>query len=292
MPPGRLGSNQASNEPVVLSEPERKYALERAQLTIAGYGKSDAVHVPNRGAPRTGAFSGQIASQRGKMKPDRLPPGWHSVEVIEARPNNGVPSGFRAEIFRKRMPDGSYRFIMSFAGTDDWHDLGVDALNARGILTDQYKYAMDRAKAFVRRYGDGKQTTNLEFVGHSMGGGLATAASAVTGVRATTFNSAGVSDDVVASEKTLANRPATIRNIRPGQVTAFRIQGELVTTNQDFFPGLIDTVGRQVTLRTPLSGRDVTYTAIGTGAFGPAGGWVAYGSSKHLMDNFIKVLDR
>jgi hypothetical protein len=168
---------------------------------------------------------------------------------------------------------------LSFAGTDDLHDFVTDVKNAKGYLTDQYSAAMKLADQFVSEYGEGSGNTNLEFVGHSLGGGLATAASAVTGIRATTFNPAGVSDDVVASHLMASGLPSTIRNIRPDQITTYRIAGELVTTNQDFFPGLVDTVGRQVTLEPP---RDES--SIPTG-------WIGTGVKRHFMSNFMRVLE-
>ena len=70
----------------------------------------------------------------------------------------------------------------------------------------------------------GKQVT---FVGHSLGGGLATAAAAVFQRPAVTFNAAGVHPWTVSE-----HGRGTLDNINQ-LVDAFRVQGEFLSTIQD-----------------------------------------------------------
>ncbi|MEX7642576.1 hypothetical protein [Stenotrophomonas maltophilia] len=116
------------------------------------------------------------------------------------RPND---SGFRAEIYipDKRVFGDDAKPVLVFKGsTGEIIDPrakggrresgGEDFLNngrqGVGMQSDYY----DRAMALASRLKT--SGTQFELAGHSLGGGMASAASAVTGVRATTFNSAGL----------------------------------------------------------------------------------------------------
>jgi len=113
-------------------------------------------------------------------------------------------SGFRAEIY---LPDkhvlgedakpvivykGSTGEIVDPAapigrrqsGSEDFLNNGQQGI---GMRSDYYDRAMDLAAAMNVRVPGG-----FEIAGHSLGGGMASAASAVTGARATTFNAAGL----------------------------------------------------------------------------------------------------
>lgn len=119
-------------------------------------------------------------------------------------------SGFRAEIY---IPDKSVfgedaKPVLVFKGsTGEIIDPdaprgrresgGEDFLNngqqGIGMRSDYYDRAMQLA-AVMNQASRG----NFEIAGHSLGGGMASAASAVTGARATTFNAAGLHPDTPA----------------------------------------------------------------------------------------------
>ena len=61
----------------------------------------------------------------------------------------------------------------------------------------------------------------IRFVGHSLGGGLATAAALTTGKQATTFNASGV------------NKSTTYTCLAPRSITNYRVKGEVLSTLQD-----------------------------------------------------------
>jgi hypothetical protein len=87
---------------------------------------------------------------------------------------------------------------IAFRGTEatsirDWR---TDAANAVGVVTGQYSNAIEFAVAFKDAYG----AAGIDFVGHSLGGGLAAAASMATGLTATTFNAAGVGNRIVRKQ--------------------------------------------------------------------------------------------
>ena len=93
-------------------------------------------------------------------------------------------TGFKYAVFKDET--GPYR--VAFAGTDDVPDIVTDLKQALGFRDDQYDRAVEVAREMRKRFGN-----DIIFTGHSLGGGLATAAAYVTGLPATTFNSAGLS---------------------------------------------------------------------------------------------------
>lgn len=119
-------------------------------------------------------------------------------------------SGFRAEIYipDKRVFADDAKPVVVYKGSTGkiidpfapggWRESGgEDFLNngqqGIGMRSDYYDRAMDLATQMNDRVGG-----NFEIAGHSLGGGMASAASAVTGARATTFNAAGLHPDTPA----------------------------------------------------------------------------------------------
>lgn len=119
-------------------------------------------------------------------------------------------SGFRAEIYipDKRIFGEDAKPVVVYKGsTGEIVDPlspsgrresgGEDFLNngqqGIGMRSDYYDRAMGLASLLNKQVGN-----NFEIAGHSLGGGMASAASAVTGARATTFNAAGLHPDTAA----------------------------------------------------------------------------------------------
>ena len=96
----------------------------------------------------------------------------------------------------------------------DWYN---NVLQAFGIPSPQY----EMAKSMARRIYD-QTNGNVRFVGHSLGGGLASAAGMVTGARTITLNAAGL------------NR-WTASGGNP-KVSALFIRGDILSFGQDFSP--------------------------------------------------------
>lgn len=76
------------------------------------------------------------------------------------------------------------------SGGEDFLNNGQQGI---GMRSDYYDRAMGLASLLNKQVGN-----NFEIAGHSLGGGMASAASAVTGARATTFNAAGLHPDTPA----------------------------------------------------------------------------------------------
>lgn len=142
-------------------------------------------------------------------------------------------TGFRAELY---VPDPAVfgpdaNAVLAFKGTEftSMEDWANNFLQGTGNEAAYYSQAMDLART-VRDATGGR----VEFTGHSLGGGLASAAAGVSGQRAWTFNAAGL-------------HPETVPNhVGPGGMVydanrltvAFQVDGDILTEFQQAAPGL------------------------------------------------------
>jgi hypothetical protein len=110
--------------------------------------------------------------------------------------------GFNAGIYYDHITG---KAILTFAGSDDCGDWITDAAQGLASSSQQYAYAMDIAQELLILYSSGTAYTSLAqttpgkptemmITGHSLGGGLASTATIVSGFVANTFNAAGLSD--------------------------------------------------------------------------------------------------
>lgn len=146
-------------------------------------------------------------------------------------------SGFRAEIY---LPDPDilgpgYKPTVAFKGSSGPIELangtrrdttiedfaGINGPQAIGLQTDYYDRAMGLAYDF-RRFG-----IDVEYTGHSLGGGLATAAVAVSGERAVTVNAAPL-HPMTAQRFANQNPGVELHDPNP-RITAYQVQGELLS---------------------------------------------------------------
>lgn len=93
-----------------------------------------------------------------------------------------------------------------------------------GLKTDYYDRAMDAATRLK-----GVQGFQFEIAGHSLGGGMASAAGAVTGVETTTFNAAGLHANTA---KRYADEHGLQVYDTKRNVDAYQVGGEMLTDGQ------------------------------------------------------------
>ena len=93
--------------------------------------------------------------------------------------------GFSATL--TKAPSGTY--YLAFRGTESWQDFGVDVAQGFGFSVTQYDQAITLTQQVKDKLPKG---ATLILTGHSLGGGLATAAAYATGLDAVTFNAASV----------------------------------------------------------------------------------------------------
>ena len=114
-------------------------------------------------------------------KNDELIGGWHQYY------SNTTTNGLRYGIYEREMKNGKMEYVLVFAGTDDIKDFQQDIFQFFNLgPASQYGNAITLGKKFASLY-DGYEKT---IVGHSLGGGLATAAAMATDIPAITFNPA------------------------------------------------------------------------------------------------------
>jgi len=142
-------------------------------------------------------------------------------------------TGFRAELY---IPDKSVfgpdaKPVLAFRGsTSDLRDWRNNFTQATGQPSEYYQRAMDVAMRVNTATGG-----NFEITGHSLGGGLASAASAVTGAHAVTFNAAGLNPATIAPM--LAAKGISAADTDK-TITAYQVQGEMLTSLQQAAHGM------------------------------------------------------
>jgi hypothetical protein len=129
-----------------------------------------------------------------KVPPVEEPEGWHMLSGEELADKGVSPemlldpaSGFKAALYKSSF-ERPPKLVIAFAGTEDKKDILADLRQGIGLKEKQYNEAMDLASAVTERVGK----RSVETTGHSLGGGLASAATVVTGTKGYTFNAAGL----------------------------------------------------------------------------------------------------
>ncbi|EYF05451.1 type VI secretion system tip protein TssI/VgrG [Chondromyces apiculatus] len=156
------------------------------------------------------------------------PEGWERLETWES------PSGFYAVAYRSQI-DG--RTVVAYRGTEPatWQDwVHGNLTQGAGVPSPQYAQAASVARQAQARYGN-----NLEFTGHSLGGGLAATGAMATGRRADTFNAAGINPMSYLYYGLDRSAAANVDN--------HTVDGEVLTTVQGV-PLVPDAVGNQYPL--------------------------------------------
>ncbi len=111
------------------------------------------------------------------------------VDLLSDSP--GIP-GFMSVLYRDYL-SGPSSYILAFAGTDPTEAADIIENLRQGLgwgQVSQYPAAMDIADELMQDTSSVKNSVYA--VGHSLGGGLASAASVVSGMSARTYNAAGL----------------------------------------------------------------------------------------------------
>lgn len=140
-----------------------------------------------------------------------------------------------------------------------YNDVQTDAAQAAGFCPAQHHFAMALGGSMVDAYPG-----QVIFAGHSLGGGLASAAALATGAPAVTFNAAGLSKGTIDSatqqrnEREGEQREADdyIAESESGGVRAYHTENDILTTVQDYdspvLPGdLPAAIGHSIEIADP-----------------------------------------
>ncbi|MFZ4427164.1 MAG: SpvB/TcaC N-terminal domain-containing protein [Saprospiraceae bacterium] len=143
---------------------------------------------------------------QGESTPNDLPQGYQRLSDdqisklgLDPKKFRNSRTGFYASLYAYKSENGETAYVLAFRGTDeyiDWATNGFGAFGGKGALFElQYRFAMELGEAVKGKVGS---KADLKFVGHSLGGGLASAAAVVTNSPAVTFNSSTLHPDTVA----------------------------------------------------------------------------------------------
>jgi hypothetical protein len=231
---------------------EQKAAWERAVLSSAVYGGSDARAVP---------------------------PGWTEVEKYDSASDKNNPKGFRAAVYK----DTSGNYILAFAGTNNPRDLLDNSQQAVGLRSKQYDRAVTVAREWKLKAE--KEGKTIEFVGHSLGGGLASVAAIVTGQNATVFNPAGVHENTIERYLKKDKAKAATENAK-NNVTTFRYKGEFLGLQDRSVAGALlpNSVGKRIT----IDSKQHPYMPVLSNIRGRK---VVGSAKRHKIEYLIKALD-
>jgi hypothetical protein len=183
------------------------------------------------------------------LSESQLPDGWKIVSVAEreelglgALQLRDARSGLNSELYKH---NDTGRYVYAFQGTNlnEMNDWLNNILQGGGFEADQYKLAVENAILLTSQLGQ----ESLEFTGHSLGGGLAAAAATIAGVKAITFNAAGV------HANTLKKYGKTVDEARLFVINYY-IPGELLTYLQEKTLLMPSAIGIQKELPAPLLG--------------------------------------
>ena len=133
-------------------------------------------------------------------------------------------SEFRAEVYVREFA-GQPSYVVAFRGSQSASDWGANLKQGIGLRTDHYNRALEIGERLI--VPDGARVT---LTGHSLGGGLASAASLAAELPAATFNAAGLSDRTLAQARTIAGADG---RVDVPDISAFHVRGEILSTLQD-----------------------------------------------------------
>lgn len=198
---------------------------------------------------------------------------------------------FRADVFVETDPITRVEsYVVAFKGTtptslDDWT---ANLMQGMGRETAYYNQAME-----IGRTASLMAPGAVRYVGHSLGGGMASAAAAMSNAEARTFNAAGL------NKSTLARKGAAMA---VDKVKAYFVKGDILSRLQDSAP-VAEAVGQRLGLPpAPGSLGNAAASVVGAVAgllAGPVGAFLgaigarslADGVTLHLMDAVTGALD-
>lgn len=148
--------------------------------------------------------------------------------VVYPIDNESDADGFSASLSRI---DGQW--ALAFRGSDISYDDWISNNAKQTILgqASQYDYAVELAREVKEVLGD-----DVLIAGHSLGGGLATAASYETGLDAITFNAAGLRSEYKERVIGEIENGKVLEPKTPGRLRNHYIIGEFLTTLQNWTP--------------------------------------------------------
>lgn len=185
---------------------------------------------------------------------------------------NPPGTAFRAAVYKKdplvwgENPNPPYELVFrgSTLDKEDW------ANNFAQNADNESSY-YERAVTLGNAVNDAGASDKVHIVGHSLGGGLASAAQGGSGCAATTFNSAGLNPNTVARYSQSTDRQQAEAN----KILAYQVDGEVLTATQE--------KGFLANFSNP---------SIGERSIVPASSAAVSSDDRHSMDEVIKSIEQ
>gem|GEM_PF-596608 len=127
-----------------------------------------------------------------EIEADLAKTGWRISPLDTSINKNDGDTGLTSQLYERVKENGEYEYVYAFAGSDSGTDWTENIMQLSG-LSSQYKKAVENAKILSKEL----EGNDLTFVGHSLGGGEAMAASIATGNNAITFNPSALSGSTI-----------------------------------------------------------------------------------------------
>jgi hypothetical protein len=276
-------------DPRQTSVPTRENLIwSQAQPIVASAPQTNAV------APASTPATRELAAMAADVYNDvATPPAGYRVATqsdlatIGLKPQDLVSaqSSFRARVYVKGANE-SAQFVVAFRGSTSASDWQANFRQGVGLSSDHYQRTLNIGMRLAMRPGE-----NVMITGHSLGGGLASAAALAGGRDAATFNAAGLSDATIAR----ANAIRTDAGIgRAVEVQAFYVRGEILSAIQDGGDRVIGAIFGGITGAAIADAPEAYGTRVPLTAVRPQGTpW--YGDNpvaKHGMDWVLSSLGR
>ena len=196
MPACRVGDPTSTGEFILAGSP----------TVFIGGGQTALGSGPTFCAMLANARDKAVLADRAEGSSRPMPPGYRQLDpntpagqaelaTLGVKPTDLTPtdSQFRAQIYAHDTANGT-QYTVAYKGTtpssgSDWYN---NAQQSLGFHSDYYNRGIGLANT-MNASTDG----NVDFTGHSLGGGMASAAGAVTGRPTNTFNAAGLNANTV-----------------------------------------------------------------------------------------------
>lgn len=131
-------------------------------------------------------------------------------------------SSFRARVYATGE-GANERYVVAFRGSSSGEDWRNNFQQGLGLDSQSYRKSLDIGRELAR------SDAPVTLTGHSLGGGLASAAAVASGRPADTFNAAGLHGDSID----LARSIATSNGRAAAAVEAYNVPGEILTFVQE-----------------------------------------------------------
>ncbi len=133
-------------------------------------------------------------------------------------------SPFRARVYVKGS-GAETEYVVAFRGTTSGGDWASNLRQSVGLSSDHYRRALYIGSKIALA-----DNASVTITGHSLGGGLASAAAIASGRNAATFNSAGLSDATINAARSIH---ASAGVATTDSVSAYYVRGEILSAIQD-----------------------------------------------------------